>query len=185
MAVDYWKIITKHITNPLTLGIYTIHVTLVTARALRIARNIGYSVEDLRFIEEAAMLHDIGIINVNAPSIGCSGDLPYIAHIEEGAKILEAEGLPKHARICEHHTGVGIDKDQVIARKLPLSAKDYIAENQIERIIAWADLFFSKDADNLFEERTLEEIREVSASYGPTYGERFAEWEAELAKFDY
>jgi uncharacterized protein len=50
---------------------------------------------DERFIQEAALLHDIGIFLTNAPKIHCFGDYPYICHGYLGAEILRKEGLDK------------------------------------------------------------------------------------------
>ena len=124
--VNYMRIIHKYI-QPYTqvYQLYIIHVTLVTAKALKIARKLKLSKVQQRFIEEACMLHDIGIIKVNSRKIGCHGELPYIQHIVEGKKILEAEGLPAHAKIAENHIGVGgLTKEEIIAKKLLLPQRD-------------------------------------------------------------
>jgi len=55
----------------------------------------------LGFIEEAALLHDIGIFNTNLPKIGCYGRHPYISHGYLGRELLENEGLAAHALVCE------------------------------------------------------------------------------------
>src|SRR5437762_10894206 len=120
--VDYFRIIHKYI-NPrsFTYRIYIVHVSLVTSKALKIAKHLKLDGDRRRFIEEAAMLHDIGIIHVKAKEIGCRGKLPYICHISEGRKILEAEGLPLHAKIAENHIGVGgLTLEEIINEKLPL-----------------------------------------------------------------
>ncbi len=54
------------------------------------------------------MLHDIGIFLTNAPHIGCYGDKPYICHGYLGREILDKEGLPGHAMVCERHVGAGL-----------------------------------------------------------------------------
>ena len=51
------------------------------------------------FIEEAAMLHDIGIRWCHAPGIFCEGDEPYIRHGLIGGEILRKEGFPQYARV--------------------------------------------------------------------------------------
>jgi len=35
---------------------------------------------DRKFVEEAALLHDIGVYKTYAPEIACFGSLPYICH---------------------------------------------------------------------------------------------------------
>ncbi|MBQ6748057.1 MAG: HDIG domain-containing protein, partial [Paludibacteraceae bacterium] len=56
---------------------------------------------DRRFVEEAAMLHDIGIIFCDAPKIHCHGSHKYIEHGYLGAELLRREGFPKHALVAE------------------------------------------------------------------------------------
>ena len=63
---------------------------------------------DRQFVLEAAMLHDIGIRLCDAPGIHCHGTEPYIRHGRIGAEWLRTEGFPRHARVCERHTGAGI-----------------------------------------------------------------------------
>ena len=98
--------------------ILIIHSVLVTAKALQLARdylkNHPKAKVDLALIEEAAMLHDVGIFRCHAPEIMCIGAEPYICHGIVGREIVEKEGLPRHAVVCERHTGVGITRDEVI-----------------------------------------------------------------------
>ena len=77
---------------------------------------------DLAFIEEAAMLHDIGIFRCDAPEIDCHGNEPYIRHGYLGAELMRTEGYPRHARVCERHTGCGITAAMVEAQQLRLYA---------------------------------------------------------------
>lgn len=181
--INYQDIINRHITNPLTKHIYLIHVTLVTARALKIAKGLNLTQSQLNFIEEASMLHDIGIIKVDDIELGCTGDLPYICHGTEGRKILEEEGLNKHALVAERHTGVGIPKENIINENLPLPHRDMLAESLEEKIISWSDLFYSKNPENLFHERSIERAYEKIAIYGENQQKIFREWEAMFAKF--
>ena len=70
------------------------HSRLVADKALKIGRALVDRGEkiDLDFIREASLLHDIGIFRVHAPALGCFGQLPYLHHGVEGAKILNIEG---------------------------------------------------------------------------------------------
>ena len=78
---------------------------------------------DRQFVEEAAMLHDIGIIFCNAPKIYCMGPHKYIEHGYLGAELLRKEGFPKHALVAERHTGTGITIEQVEREELPIPEK--------------------------------------------------------------
>lgn len=174
---DYLKIIQKYIKpDSYTYGVYITHVTLVTKKALDVGRRLSLSGESLRFIEEAGMLHDIGIARVHAPLFGCNGELPYICHITEGRDLLLAEGLPKHARVAERHTGVGVFADDVRREKMPIPEKDYVAETLEEEIISWADIFFSKFPDQLWRERSIDEARGHIAQFGEKHARIFDEW---------
>jgi uncharacterized protein len=176
--VDYFSIIHKYIPpgSP-AYRIYLPHVTLVTAKALEIARRLKLDNKQLLFIEEAGMLHDIGIVHVKAKEIGCMGEMPYVCHVIEGRKILEEEGLPKHARVAENHIGVGgITIDEIIKNKMPLPPRDIIAETIEEKIISYADLFFSKNPSRVFLEKPLSQVKAKVKKYGKRQEKLFKEW---------
>ena len=180
--VDYFAILHRYIPpESETYTIYVPHVAAVTAKALRIARRLGLSAARQRFIEEAAMLHDIGIVNVDAPSMGCAGDLPYLAHLSEGRRILEQAGLPRHALVAERHVGAGIPRAEVLAQNLPLPPRDFIPQTLEEQIISWADLFFRKLPGQLWRELEIAEVRAQVAKYGPRAARVFESWAAKFS----
>ena len=165
--VDYFKIIHKYIPpDSPTYPLYIIHCQLVANKALKIAERLRLSKMSKRFIEEAAMLHDIGIIRTNTPDLFCTGELPYICHVVEGRKILAAEGLPRHARVAESHIGVGLTKEDILEQALPLPLQEIFPESLEEQIISFADFFYSKDADKLWKEKSLTKIRKSVAKRG-------------------
>jgi uncharacterized protein len=172
------RIIHKHIPpySP-TYRIYLPHVVLVTAKALKIARRLKLKAEQQLFIEEAGMLHDIGIVHVNAEKMGCHGTLPYICHITEGRKILEEEGLPRHALVAENHIGVGgLTKEEIIEEKLPLPHRDMLCSTIEEKIISYADLFYSKNPKKIFVEKPIKQVRDKVKKYGKREEKLFKEW---------
>ena len=57
--------------------ILLVHSRSVTDKALALAKKHPELDLDLNFIEEAAMLHDIGIFLTDAPDIQCFGTHPY------------------------------------------------------------------------------------------------------------
>lgn len=176
--VDYLKIIQKYIPpHTFAYRVYIIHVTLVTNKALQIARRLKLSKTQQIFIEEASMLHDIGIVMVNSKEIGCVGELPYICHVVEGRRILEKEGLPFHARIAENHISVGgLSKEEIIKAKMPLPHRDMLCETIEERIVSYADLFYSKNPERLWRKKTITQIREKAKSYGKRQEKLFEKW---------
>ena len=121
---------------------------------------------DIEFVEEAAMLHDIGMCLTDAPGIHCHGTEPYIMHGIIGAEILLAEHLPRHARVSECHTGTGITRDDVLTQHLPIPARDYLPITVEEMLVCYADKFFSKN--HLGEPpQSIEVIREKLQRFGP------------------
>lgn len=152
--------------NSAAYDILVAHARSVTHKSLEIAKRLDYGRPDIEFIEKAAMLHDIGIFRTNEPGIGCHGDKPYICHGYLGREILEGEGLPKHALVCERHVGVGITVEDIDRKGLPLPRRDMRPLTIEEKIICFADKFFSKRPDELGRERPLEKVRDSIARYG-------------------
>ena len=131
--MDYIKLIDKYYADaPELRHILVTHSRQVADRALQIIDAHPEWTEqglvDRQFVEEAAMLHDIGIIFCNAPKIYCNGSHKYIEHGYLGAELLRQEGLPKHALVAERHTGAAAgnpktqNANQKILRKKPFSS---------------------------------------------------------------
>ena len=115
------EIIRKYYTEGTELyEILLTHSRLVTEKALEIAERNPQEEFDLRFVYEAAMLHDIGIYLTNAPKIHCHGSFHYICHGYLGADLMRTEGFPRHALVCERHTGTGISLDAILRMNLPV-----------------------------------------------------------------
>jgi len=151
------------------------HCNLVTDKALKIAQKHRELLADLTFLEEAAMLHDIGIFKTNAPDLYCFGEYPYLCHGYLGCELLTGEGYPDHGLVCERHTGVGITTEEIIANKLPLPLRDYMPVSVEEQIICFADKFFSKSGD-LYREKPVNEVRKLVQKFGEKNVVRFNEW---------
>ncbi len=130
---------------------------------------------DVQFIEETAMLHDIGIYLTHAPGIFCHGDKPYICHGYLGREILERENLPKHALVCERHTGAGLTKEDIIFQDLPIPQRDMLPISLEEEIICFADKFYSKSHD-MHKRKSLDHIRRTMAHHSERQLKRFDEW---------
>lgn len=177
--MDYFELIHKYI-NPASLAyrFYIPHVAMVTHKALQIARRLNLAEAQRRFIEEAAMLHDIGIIKVQAAEIGCTGELPYIRHLTAGREILEREGLLRHALVAERHAGVGISQQEIIEGGLPLPPRDMVPESLEEKIISWADLFYNKISGEVWVEQPMAVVRQRLAEFGRDKLDTFDAWHA-------
>lgn len=155
-------------------NILIIHSQSVARKALQIVSLHPELHLDANFIREGAMLHDIGIIRTNASGIYCFGTEPYICHGLLGGEMLRLEGFPLHARVCERHTGAGIGIEDIEAHNLPLPHADFLPETMEEKVICYADKFFSKT--HLDRERTVEEALNSLLKRDSKGVERFKEW---------
>lgn len=154
------------------------HSQAVAIKAVTIAKRLSqHQHVDIEFVEQAALLHDIGMLATKAPALGCYGQRPYLCHGIEGAKILRREGLPRHAKVCEHHIGVGLTAKEIKENNLPLPLQDMIPTSIEEQIVAYADLFFSKNPKSLHQEKTIEEVRQTVCHYGAEKGLIFDRWQ--------
>ena len=150
----------------LAYRIYLPHCQAVTELALKIARahpGLGADEEILVF---GGMLHDIGIKFTDAPDIGCFGDLPYLAHGYMGRELLEKEGLADIAPVCERHIGVGITVEDIRNHNLPVPLRDMTPQTIEEKIICYADKFYSKSSSNLTHPKPLAKVQKSIRKYG-------------------
>ena len=174
--MNYESIIGKYYKdNTELLDILVRHSRAVAEKALAIAEAHPELKLDRDFIFEAAMVHDIGIIKTDAPDIKCFGTEPYIRHGVLGAEIMRAKGYPRHARVCERHTGAGLSSAEIIAQGLPLPHADLLPETLEEKLICYADKFFSKTT--LDKEKSLEQAERSVAKHGGEGLARFKEME--------
>lgn len=150
------------------------HSRHVADKALAIARMHPEVKWDMAFIEEAAMLHDIGVFLCHAPDIDCHGEAPYICHGYLGADLLREEGLPRHALVSERHTGTGLSLGMIEQQNLPLPHRNMLPVSDEEQLICFADKFFSKT--NLDKEKPVEKIHKSLEKYGAETVARFDGW---------
>ena len=152
------------------------HGQQVANKAIDVAKRVPHLKPNLKFINEAAMLHDVGIFETNTPELGCSGKHPYVCHGCLGRKILEKKGLPQHALVCERHVGIGITAEEIKLNHLPLPQRDMVPISIEEQIICFADKFFSKNGKMDRCEKSVEDILNTLKRYGPEKVSRFQKW---------
>lgn len=162
--------------NPNLRRIVTLHSEQVAKKALKIAHEKNLPL-DSKDIYIAALLHDIGVVKCNAQDIHAHGTHPYLQHGIEGKKILERHGLYKYANICETHVGAGITSSEIRQNNLPLPEKDMLPKTLLEKLICYADKFYSKSHD-LTKEKSLEEVMNQIKKYGEGSFKRFMEMHA-------
>lgn len=157
------------------------HSRHVADYALEIAGRLGLTENDRQFINDAALLHDIGVCRVHAPELGLHGKKPYIMHGVLGRAILEREGYPLHGLVCERHTGVGLTREDIISQNLPLPHREMCPQSLSEKIICFADLFYSKKPGRLGERKTVAQVRKKLLPFGEDKVMIFDAW---LSQFD-
>ncbi|MBL7258940.1 HDIG domain-containing metalloprotein [Paractinoplanes lichenicola] len=122
---------------------------------------------DPDLVRAGALLHDIGVYRLRP-------DEAYIRHGVLGHELLRSLDLPEPlARICSHHTGVGLTRDDILTQALPLPPADYLDETPTETVIMYADKFHSKTTPPRF--WTAKSYAESLARFGPAKVARFAE----------
>lgn len=151
------------------------HSRQVADRCLLIADRHPELGLDKAFLEEAAMLHDIGIRWCHAPSICCHGEEHYIRHGLIGGQLLRQEGYERHARVCERHTGTGITREQILHQGLPLPPDGhYEPETLEEQVVCYADKFFSKSRPERV--LTVGQAAQSLAKFGEDGVNKFLKW---------
>ena len=169
------NIIKKYYTEGSPLyNILVSHSTDVTDKALKIAAKHPELNIDTQFVSEAAMLHDIGIYLTRAHSIECYGEQPYIAHGYLGSELLQKEGYPLQALVCERHTGAGLTLDEIINQNLLLPHRDMMPISIEEQVICFADCFFSKT--HLGEEKSYSTVKDKLKKFGDRSAAQFDAW---------
>lgn len=141
-----------------------VHSEKVACKALDCAMSRHLDI-DMDFLAEASLLHDIGIVDCDAPGILCTGPEPYIRHGILGREKLDSLGLFRHGLVCERHTGAGLTVDDIRRQGLPLPLRDMTPQTTEEKLICYADKFFSKSGDPE-KEKPLEKVRAGIARHG-------------------
>ncbi|EJX10270.1 HDIG domain protein [gut metagenome] len=150
------------------------HSRSVADKALWIADRHPELNLDRTFLEEGAMIHDIGIFLTDAEGIHCYGEHPYICHGFLGAELMRREGFPRHAWVCERHTGAGMSLESILSQGLPVPHRDMVPVSLEEQVICFADKFFSKT--HLDREKSVEKALKSISRYGEDGVRRFHHW---------
>ena len=148
-----------------------VHSNSVTELALKLGKRLPEGSIDLEFVQQASMLHDIGIFLTDAPGIHCHGREPYICHGVLGRQLLDSLGLHRHALVCERHTGAGITLGDIERQNLPLPHRDMLPVTTEEKLICFADKFFSKTRPDRM--KTLAQARRSLEKFGGETLKRF------------
>ena len=77
--------------------------------------------------------------------------------------------------MCERHTGAGLSLHDITSQDLPLPHQDFLPETPEEKVICYADKFYSKS--NLQKVKTQEQAEKSLAKFGQEGLARFKTWE--------
>ncbi|WP_454890975.1 HD domain-containing protein [Alloprevotella tannerae] len=151
------------------------HSRQVADKALAVCERHPELQLDRQLVYEGAMLHDVGIFLTDAPGIFCHGSEPYLLHGRLGAELMRKEGREDLARICERHTGTGLTAEDIRRQGLPLPLEDFRPETEAEKVICYADKFFSKSHPDA--EKTAVQVVKSLAKFGPKSLAIFQAWD--------
>lgn len=87
---------------------------------------------------------------------------------------MRKEGYPRHALVCERHTGAGLSLKAIEERNLPIPHREMVPVSLEEQLICFADKFYSKT--KLDKEKSLEKARKSIERHGEEGLERFDNW---------
>ncbi len=68
----------------------------------------------------------------------------------------------------------------ITSQNLPLPRREMVPESLAERIICYADLFFSKNPERLEKEKSVEKIRKSLSKFGTDKVAIFDTWQREF-----
>ena len=142
------------------------HSRSVADKALWIAGKHPELNLDKQFLEEAAMLHDNWYFYDGMLRAFVVSDLILIfCHGYLGADLMRKEGFPRHALVCERHTGAGMSLQSIIDQQLPVPHRNMVPVSLEEQVICFADKFFSKT--HLDREKSVEKaLKEYFTLWG-------------------
>lgn len=139
----------KHAPTPEALGLVYTHCRIVSDLAGQLHAKSG-SKADPGLVRAGSLLHDIGVYRLYDEEGRLDG-ASYIRHGVLGHELLLQEGFPEEiCRFASCHTGVGITREDVIWRRLPIPLADYVAGTAEEALVMYADKFHSKTTPPMF-----------------------------------
>ena len=90
------------------------------------------------------------------------------------SKLLREEGWDeKFARVAELHTGAGLTAQEIEAQNLPLPHRDFLPATMLEKLICYADKFYSKGGS--MERKPLDKVVKGMKKFGSATAQRFSE----------
>jgi uncharacterized protein len=87
---------------------------------------------------------------------------------------MQKEGYPRHAMVCERHTGAGMSLQSILDQQLPVPHRDMLPVSLEEQVVCFADKFFSKT--HLDREKSPEKVLKSISRFGEEGVLRFNDW---------
>ena len=84
--------------------------------------------------------------------------------------------------MAERHTGAGITAADIRQQGLPLPIGDYVPESTLERLVCYADKFYSKGGD--MKRKPLDRVIRSMERFSPDTLERFMDMHKEFSISD-
>jgi len=123
----------------------TVHAEIVNEIAQKIAMNAAIKV-DSNLLEQACRIHDVASSSFMNNSDKDFDYKSYQLHAILGSAILLDEGVdPAIAEMVANHLLISVSKEDVENYELRIPVKDYSPTTIEGRILAFADVFHSKD----------------------------------------
>ncbi len=164
-ALDTVSLLSRYLSGK-AFEIVLAHSIEVSELAIAVCNHLRLSEPEMLIVQQAAMLHDIGVCRVKAPDLGLGEGHPYIMHGILGREILEQEGLPQHALVCERHIGVGLTVEDIVSQTLPLPLRNMTPLTVTEEIVCFADLFYSKKPGKMVKRKSIKSVRDNLSHFG-------------------
>ncbi|MEE4545071.1 HD domain-containing protein [Streptomyces sp. V4-01] len=139
----------RHAPSAEMLDLVHTHCVIVATIADRLLEASGADA-DRDLVRTGCLLHDIGVYRLY-DAAGRRVHDSYLLHGVLGHELLAGAGLPDVlSRFCSRHTGVGLTRDDIRTQHLPLPPDDYVAVTTEERLVMYADKFYSKSTPPRF-----------------------------------
>ena len=169
---QYFKLLRKYSTTKKHYNIILNHSLLVLGKSIDIiTKKKLYNDIDFDLIISGSLLHDIGTYKFMKNFDKFQED--YLKHGIIGGEILRKEGLAKEALIAERHIGSGLSKKYIVENNLPLPKKDFLPITLEQKLVCYADKFYSKSG----KKDNLRSIKKEMKEFGKEPFERFLELE--------
>jgi uncharacterized protein len=94
--------------------------------------------------------------------------------LKEWAEKHPVDNLESYQRVCLRHTGIGLTAKNIRENNLPLPEMDLVPETIEEKIVCYADKFYSKS--HIDKAKTFEQAEQTLLKFGEDRAVIFRQW---------